>query len=596
MVHKIKSYHFVWLRYIGGLILLLFGYSMMEAQSREIDSLKIEIAKDLPDTIRYYNLLALYEELYFDDVEVARAYLEEAIGLSKKIPDQYFYFNAYLTKCRDLIQVDLGIDTIVPMLQEALQLAKSIEYTYGEAAVMYELGVVYENVNQQDKAFMYYKSGLEMTEQINLPEDAVWYYNALGNLVHGRGDREEAFYYYQRGAEVAKQIQDNDWLTLYLNNIAEVYREKEDLERAVLYYREALKASVSQWDSCLIFSNFGQLYTADGQFELAENNLAKALDLALRYEIKEELGNIYLRWGGYYAAQGDFDQAFEQYKRVESLSKELADEIPPLYIQYYEMEILKCKAITYEAAGMPKQALTYQKQYDLYQDSIFTSEKRSYILNLDADYRIEQKRIQNQLLKAQSRMDNTRIQLTIILTIGLVIIAFLTFWLLYTLYRHNLESKKYAAKLEAEVVERTKDIRAINVMLEKSNTELESFASITSHDLKEPLRTIAGFSSFLESNLKQGNYDNMTTPIRFIKTNVKRMFTLVEDILAYSQIDENMERKLVPVAEVLDHVKENIQALALESSAELTYDLGKLTPDNSYKTIRLFHTKSVNLC
>jgi signal transduction histidine kinase len=60
------------------------------------------------------------------------------------------------------------------------------------------------------------------------------------------------------------------------------------------------------------------------------------------------------------------------------------------------------------------------------------------------------------------------------------------------------------------------------------------------------------------------------------------MFTLVEDILAYSQIDENMERKLVPVAEVLDHVKENIQALALES--------------NSYKTIRLFHTKSVNLC
>jgi two-component system CheB/CheR fusion protein len=60
------------------------------------------------------------------------------------------------------------------------------------------------------------------------------------------------------------------------------------------------------------------------------------------------------------------------------------------------------------------------------------------------------------------------------------------------------EQKTYREKLEERVKERTKELEASNEELEASNIELQQFASVASHDLKEPLRKIHMFSHLLK--------------------------------------------------------------------------------------------------
>lgn len=64
------------------------------------------------------------------------------------------------------------------------------------------------------------------------------------------------------------------------------------------------------------------------------------------------------------------------------------------------------------------------------------------------------------------------------------------------------DRKKFEDELEQKVIERTKEIQKANVLLERMNKELSSFAYISSHDLQEPLRKIQMFSKRIEEKNK----------------------------------------------------------------------------------------------
>ena len=106
--------------------------------------------------------------------------------------------------------------------------------------------------------------------------------------------------------------------------------------------------------------------------------------------------------------------------------------------------------------------------------------------------------------------------------------------------------------------------------LQRSNTELEQFAYITSHDLQEPLRMITSFAQLLE-NRYQGKLDKDADEfIGFITSGTMQMQNMINDLLLYSRVGtQEREFKPVNLEAVLEDVKDDLQIAIQESKATI---------------------------
>ncbi len=80
-------------------------------------------------------------------------------------------------------------------------------------------------------------------------------------------------------------------------------------------------------------------------------------------------------------------------------------------------------------------------------------------------------------------------------------------------------------------------LKQYTVSLEKTNKELDKFASIVSHDLKAPLRAIGNLTGWIEEDAGDSLKGEVKANFELIKQRVKRMEDLINAILDYSKAD-----------------------------------------------------------
>ena len=106
--------------------------------------------------------------------------------------------------------------------------------------------------------------------------------------------------------------------------------------------------------------------------------------------------------------------------------------------------------------------------------------------------------------------------------------------------------------------------------LKRSNQDLERFAHIASHDLKEPLRSITSFSMLLNRRYENKLDDEAKEYFGFIISNAKQMKKLIEDILVYSRIEaRELNHQLVDLNKVLETVTQNLKQLLTTTKVQL---------------------------
>lgn len=96
--------------------------------------------------------------------------------------------------------------------------------------------------------------------------------------------------------------------------------------------------------------------------------------------------------------------------------------------------------------------------------------------------------------------------------------------------------QKVNLELEQKVEERTKALTVVNNELLRSNKDLEQFAYVASHDLKEPLRMISSFVQILERKYSAKIDDKGREYIHFTIEGVQRMSDLISSLLQYSRV------------------------------------------------------------
>jgi PAS domain S-box-containing protein len=109
--------------------------------------------------------------------------------------------------------------------------------------------------------------------------------------------------------------------------------------------------------------------------------------------------------------------------------------------------------------------------------------------------------------------------------------------------------------------------------LEDANSELQQFAYVVSHDLREPLRMITSFTQSLEKRYKSKLDKTADEYIDFIVDGTVRMQHLIDDILIYSRVGtRGAFFESVDMEKVLQDSITNLKISIEESKAEITHE------------------------
>ena len=131
--------------------------------------------------------------------------------------------------------------------------------------------------------------------------------------------------------------------------------------------------------------------------------------------------------------------------------------------------------------------------------------------------------------------------------------------------RQLLENEE---RLEQLVNERTGALKHLNQSLKLSNEDLQQFAHVASHDLKEPIRKIKTYSKRLQDDYKQLLPEQGNNFLDKILSATDRIYSMIDGVLSYSKMtsDEHPE-EIVDLNKVLKHIETDLEVLIEEKKA-----------------------------
>jgi tetratricopeptide (TPR) repeat protein/DNA-binding CsgD family transcriptional regulator len=482
-----------------------------------IDSLLIELPKAKEDTNKVNILNSLSFEYYFMNYQEGIRYGEMGLKLAQILNWKKGISTSYNVIARNYLNINSN--KVIDYLNKALKIAIEIKDYILISKILSNLGNGYTGLSDFTKALEYYNKSLRIDLIMGRKFGIACNLNNIGNIYFKKADYTNALKYYYNSIQIFEELDDNNIAKGILMNIGDIYKDyHKNFNKALIYYNKSLEIAEKTGDKGLIAQSLCRIGTIYG-FQM---NLAKAFEYGFKaLKTAEEVGdkmtqfsiNIYI--GEIYQAQSDYSKKLEYLQKALKLANELddkhlvSDAIGELGCLYYlmamdtlhineanknestkiiyfrkavmnleecinlhkeigmchsEMNFLKYLYATYIMLGNYKKALLNYADYHILKDSLFNFEKSKEIGNIEANYKVEKKEKELQIVKKDNQLkeliiqqDETFRSYLIVITILIILLAIGTF----NRYRYK---KKQNIALEEK-----------NIQLNNANKEIDRF-------------------------------------------------------------------------------------------------------------------------
>jgi len=459
------------MRKLAFIVSILIGTFSLNAQDPVVDSLQ-NLLETSNDSIKINTLIVLARVHLSKNLLQSVDYATQAVELAKShkalaqesealtMLGGARYYQGNYDKAKEAWM------SCIDVLQERLESVKDstdkLHIKNGIAQLYNNVGVIYKNNGEYDKAIDYYQKNLKIQEEIgntlNMARSRanianVYYFFAI--------DLDKALDYYQQSLELFKKYAEANkdypeeaengktgMANTYLN-IGTVYNERKDAGRAIDNYRKALAIGQELNNKTMvadILSRMGMVYLQGGSYQEALDASLNALKTFHEIgqskdeaSILKNIGNIYFKWGR-------FNESLDYLNQSLKISKDL-------HLKKEVYDVYKDKSEVLAALGNFKEALQNYESYVVLKDSSIREENMKQISELETKYETERVERNNVLLNTQNKLQEADIKRQRLIMLSLILLAVVIFGFGSFAYRQYRQKKKANILLEEQNIE-----------------------------------------------------------------------------------------------------------------------------------------------
>lgn len=349
---------------------------------------------------------------------------------------------------------------------------------------------------------------------------------SLGQLLNDEEDFEGAIQCFERLLSFDKSQMRLTTFPLINYELSETYFGSKQMEKALglidssLVFLEEQKMNVLKPDFLLLK---GEIALDKKDYQLAREIHADSDQLAKKNRDPSSIHKSAMFKAKILSSEGNHSAALKIYEAlIEQQDTSNRVQTLALYTAAHPV---------YKKNGEYSKAYDYLALSNSIQNKLNTEKDWQQSDYLKMKYESEKKENENKILAAQvaQKISQNRFLYTLTALLGLGGLA---------LFGAFYQKRRFNRKLKAEVRNRTVELESANSQLRSTNQELDEFNRILSHDLKEPIRNLTGFSTLVK---REGVQDQKVKEyLGFIEQSGKQLYETLDAVSAFQNIAQRV--------------------------------------------------------
>ena len=529
------------MRRITILLSLFLSVSIGFSQTRDIDSLAIDLAFQDQDSLKVETSLKIIRLLYgINDYERALKYIIESEKLSHSL--NHTRAIAEITYYKSLIYAHKG-DYInaISGYNKAKNLFSRLNDTLSIAKINNSIGLIEIKRGNYTKGLQFSLAAINELEKRNLTNDLNLAYSNLAKAYYSININDKAIEFYLKALEKQELLNDSESINSSYLNLAELYSNRKEYRKAIDYYQKILDNSAAKNDSLhsVVLAKLGGEYLKFNDYNSATKFLVKGYNV--NHSNKNQLGMLLTlnNLADLNIRQNRLKTAEKQLLEAGKLAKSLNNKTE-LLKHYKLLKTLDSTRKNFDKAFVwQREYYELNKQLKETKTEVVTNNllplHETLSLNPDTTIHNTNNNIKPVIAPSKSNPEEQLDKFKLIFYGLLAALAIVSTFLILIYIKRNsnikymqeLEEKNLKIELQNQAfLEQTKHLENVNNVKDK-------LFSIISHDLKDSLSSINGFIDLLkDGSLSREEFDNL---IPELSENANNASLLLFNLLNWSK-------------------------------------------------------------